>query len=153
MDTVKALQTVALFKDLKEAEDLSAFAAIAIEERFTPEQVVYSAGSAGDSLYAIIEGDFVVRVADDEGDEVDVAVIKTGSYFGEMEVIGGFGRTAAVVSRGDGRCLRFDAADLKNLLQQNDRLAAHFYREVCGELIHRLKSTTRDMGYFKARAL
>ena len=108
---------------------------------------------AGDSLFAIVEGEFVVRVKDDNGDEVDVATLKPGTYFGEMEVVGGVNRTASIVSEGEGRCYRFDAAELVGLLKRNDKLGAHFYRQICLTLIKRLKETTRNMGYFKARAL
>ncbi|MEZ4273259.1 MAG: cyclic nucleotide-binding domain-containing protein [Myxococcota bacterium] len=111
-----------------------------------------SCGRCRDSLFVIVTGNFVVRVVDDQDDEVDVAVLKPGSYFGEMEVIGGFNRTAAVVSQDDGRCYRFDASGLLALLKQRESLAAHFYRQMSLGLIKRLKNTTRDMGYFKARA-
>ena len=39
-----------------------------------------------------------------------------------------------------------------DLLKRDAPLAAHFYRGVTRELIKRLRNTTRDMGYFKARA-
>jgi CRP-like cAMP-binding protein len=114
--------------------------------------MVYESGSAGDSMYVIVEGSFAVRVTHEDGEEVDVASLKPGTYFGEMEVVGAINRTAAIVSEEDGRCYRFDAAQLLSLLKRNDKLAAHFYREVSKGLIQRLKNTTRDMGYFKARA-
>lgn len=152
MDTAKELAGTELFEGLK-PDDIAAFAGIAREVRFQPEQSVYTAGGPGDALYVIAEGNFVVRVTDDKGEEVDVAQLKPKSYFGEMEVIGGMSRTAAIVSEGDGRCYRFDATALLNLLKNNEHLAAHFYRQVARELIRRLKNTTRDMGYFKARAM
>ncbi len=152
MNTAKELATTSLFEALS-AEDLAAFAGIAREVKLAPEQVVYAAESAGDSFFVIVEGAFRVQVADEHGDEVTVATLKPGSTFGEMEVIGGMNRTAAVVSEGDGRCYRFAAAAVLDLLKRNDKLAAHFYREVSRELIRRLRSTTRDMGYFRARAV
>jgi CRP-like cAMP-binding protein len=93
-----------------------------------------------------------VVVVDEHGEEVPVATLKAGSYFGEMEVLGGMNRTAAVVAEEDSRCYRFDTAALLDLLKRNNKVAAHFYRQVCKELIKRLRTTTRDMGYFKARA-
>ena len=150
MNTANELAITELFKDLQ-ADLLAGFAAVAREAKFDPGQVVYEADSAGDSLFVIVEGEFVVRMHDEHGEEVDVATLKPGSYFGEMEVIGGMNRTAAVVSGGEGRCYRFDATTLVDLLKRNEKLAAHFYRHVCRELIKRLKSTTRDMGYFKSR--
>ena len=61
-------------------------------------------------------------------------------------------RTAGIVSSSDARCYRFDATVLNGLLKGTPKLAAHFYRQVCRELIKRLKATTRDMGYFKSRS-
>jgi CRP-like cAMP-binding protein len=151
MNTARELATTQLFDGLA-ADDLAAFAGIAQEKSFEPEQVVYEAGSAGDSFYVIVDGSFRVRVADEHGEEVDVATLKPGSCFGEMEVIGAINRTAAVVSEGDGRCYRFDAMEVNDLLKRNTGIAAHFYRQVCLELIRRLKSTTRDVGYFRVRA-
>ncbi|MEM6731011.1 MAG: cyclic nucleotide-binding domain-containing protein [Myxococcota bacterium] len=151
MDTAKELATSELFEGL-EAEDIAAFANIAQEVRYQPEEQVFSPGSAGDALYVIAEGNFVVRVKDEDGEEVDVAALKPGTYFGEMEVIGGMNRAAAIVSVDDGRCYRFDASELLSMLKTKHHLAAHFYRQVARELIKRLRNTTRDMGYFKARA-
>ncbi len=151
METAKELGETSLFKGLG-PDDLAAFAGIAVEAKFGPEELVYESGHAGDSMFVIVEGKFAVRVIDEHNDEVEVASLKAGSYFGEMEVIGGMNRTAAIVSAEDGRCYRFDAAQLLALLKRNDHVAGHFYREVCKGLIKRLQNTTRDMGYFKARA-
>jgi len=152
MEAAKELSSSELLEGL-EPEHIAAFAGIAVEVKYGPEEVVYETGSAGDSLYIIVEGTFGVRVLDEHEEEVDVARLKPGSYFGEMEVIGGINRTAAIVSEEDGRCYRFDAIQLLDLLKRNDHIAAHVYREVCRGLIKRLKNTTRDMGYFKSRAL
>ncbi len=151
MNTAVDLAETELFLGLSQ-DELAAFAGIAREVRFEPGQVVYDTGAAGDSLYVIAEGEFIVRVKDGEGEEVDVATLKPRSYFGEMEVVGAINRTAAVVADGAGRCYRFEAAELLALLKRNANLAAHFYRQIARELIKRLKNTTRDMGYFKARA-
>jgi CRP/FNR family cyclic AMP-dependent transcriptional regulator len=151
MNTAIELGENELFKGLT-PEQLATFSAISRELRFEPGQVVYDAGAAGDSLYLIAAGDFVVRVKDDSGDEVDVATLKAGSYFGEMEIIGGMNRTAAVVAAGEGRCYRIDASALLALLKRDEAIAAHVYRQISRELVRRLRNTTRDMGYFKARA-
>ncbi len=152
MNTAKELAETSLFHGM-EPDHLAAFAGIAREATFGPEDPVYQAGSAGDSFFVIVEGAARVQVLDENDEEVTVATLKAGSYFGEMEVIGGMNRTAAVVSEEETRCYRFDASAVLDLLKRNDRIASHFYRQVCRELIKRLKSTTRDMGYFKSRSI
>jgi CRP-like cAMP-binding protein len=151
MNTAMELAGTELMSGLSEPE-LASFAAIAREVKLEPGQQVYEIGSAGDSLYVIVKGEFIVRVRDDNGDEVDVATLKPGSYFGEMEIVGGMSRTASVVCDGEGRCYRFEAAELLALLKRDTALAAEFYSRVARELVRRLRHTTRDMGYFKARA-
>ncbi len=152
MNTAKELAENSLFRDL-DKDGLAAFAGIAQEVSFGPEEVVYEAATAGDSFFVIVEGQFRVQVIDEHNDEVTVATLKVGSAFGEMEVLGNMNRTAAVVSEADSRCYRFDASRTLELLKRNNNVAAIFYRQVCRELILRLKSTTRNMGYFKSRAI
>ncbi len=151
MNTAMELARADLFADL-DPERLASFAAIAREVKLEPGQVVYEVDAAGDALYVIIEGKFAVRLCDEHGDEVDVAALKPGSYFGEMGILGGTGRSATVVSEDAGRCYRFEAAELLSLLKADPVKAAHFYRHVARELSRRLRDTTRNMGYFKARA-
>ncbi|MCK5687937.1 cyclic nucleotide-binding domain-containing protein [Myxococcota bacterium] len=151
MNAAKDLLTTVLFSGLED-DAIAGFAGIATEMKYDPGQVVYATGSAGDSLYVVVEGTVVVRAKDENGEEVDIAEIKEGASFGEMEVLGGMNRTASIVADSDARCYRFDAITLIDFLKRNDKLAAHFYRATSLELIKRLKSTTRDMGYFKARS-
>lgn len=151
MNTAKELAGSELFDGLG-VEEIASFAHIAQEVRFQPQEKVFGPGSAGDALYVIAEGEFVVRVLDDDREEVDVAKLESGTYFGEMEVIAGTSRNAAIVSLSDSRCYRFDANELLDLLRTRPALAAHFYRQVARELIRRLRNTTRDMGFFKSRA-
>ena len=152
MDTATALTNSALFEGAR-PEDVAALVAIATRVRFGPQERVYEAGSVGDALYIIAEGLFTVLVQDEHGDEIEVARLKPGTSFGEMEVIGGMNRTATVMSETDGACIRLEAMALNDVLRRSDRLAAHFYRRVSEELVRRLRDTTRSMGYFKARAL
>lgn len=151
MNTAMELAQTELFRDLT-GEQIASFAAIARENKFESGQVVYQTDAAGDAFYVIAEGTFVVRVHDENGDEIDITMLKPGSYFGEMEIIGGMNRTAAIVAESNGRCYRFEAAELLALLKRDNALSAHFYRQVARELVRRLRTTTRDMGYFKARA-
>ena len=151
MDVGLELAKIELFAGLP-AEDLAAIVLIAQPVRFEPSQVIYRTGDAGDALYVIVEGTVTVRTHDENGDEVEVARLKAGSYFGEMEVIGGMTRTASIVAESDGRGYRLVGNALLDALGRSDRLAAHFYRQISRELVRRLRNTTRDMGYFKTRA-
>ena len=152
MNAAIDLAKTKLFSGLDEAQ-IADFAAIAAEQQFAPQEVVYNEGSAGDSLYIIAEGEFTVRTKDDDGAQVDVATLRAGTYFGEMEVVGGINRTASVVAKGEAKTYRFDAGALNQLLGNKPELAAHIYKQFAKELIKRLRDTTQHMGYFKARAL
>lgn len=151
MDVGTELANSKLFEGLR-AEDLAAIVAIAQPVQFTAMQTIFRAGEAGDCLYVIVEGTVVVKTQDDNGDEVDVAHLSSGSCFGEMEVVGGMTRAASIVAETDGRGYRFIGNALIDVLGRSDRLAAQIYRRLCVELIRRLRNSTRDMGYFKARA-
>ena len=61
MNTAKELAETTLFCGMQ-SDDLAAFAGIAREVTFGPQDMVYEAGSAGDSFFVIIEGSFRVWV-------------------------------------------------------------------------------------------
>ena len=139
MDVGAELAKTELFQGVR-AEDLASIVLIAQAVKLEPAEVVYKVGDAGDSLYVIVEGTVVVRTQDENGEEIDVARLKAGSYFGEMEVIGGMNRTAAIVAETDGRAYRLAGNAFLEVLGRSDRLAAQVYRQISRELIRRTLS-------------
>jgi NNP family nitrate/nitrite transporter-like MFS transporter len=96
MTTVEAvLKSVPLFGDLTE-EQLKEVARIGRIQSGEPNDVVFREGDPGDTLYVILGGAVKVYRTDKQDQEIQLATLKRGDYFGELALIDGEPRSAGV---------------------------------------------------------
>jgi hypothetical protein len=62
-----------------------------------PGEVLFRQGDPGNSLFIVIEGEVGIWIAREDGQLVEVARSKAGSFFGEVSLLTGSARTASVV--------------------------------------------------------
>lgn len=74
-------------------------------------QAVFEAGDPGDGFYALLDGSLRVLLRGEEGEQV-LAILSTGSIFGEMSLFDGEPRSASVVSARASRIAFFDKASV-----------------------------------------
>jgi signal transduction histidine kinase len=63
---------------------------------FETGQVVCSEGDEAHTMYVILDGQLRVFKRDEEGNEVDIAMLKSGDFFGEMALLDNEPRSATV---------------------------------------------------------
>lgn len=81
------------------------------------DEVVVQEGSSGDDFFVVDEGEFLVsRNNSVTGAEVELALLKTGDFFGEEALITGAPRSATVTSVGTGRLIRLDSEKFKTFV-------------------------------------
>jgi small-conductance mechanosensitive channel/CRP-like cAMP-binding protein len=115
-----AISAVDFFKPL-EAEEREILAAGLRHEIYGVGEVIISAGEPGDSLYLIRSGEVSIRIGLN-GLEKEVAVLRTGQFFGEMSLMTGEPRKATVVAKGDAECYVVDRALFHEILQKKGSL-------------------------------
>ncbi len=103
----------------------------AIAERLTREErsageTFFEAGDAGDAFYLIVRGQVDVLTPGPSGDEIRVAVLRAGDYFGEMALIEDIPRTATVRAATPTTTLVIDRAQFLALLNRLPRLQSAF---------------------------
>ena len=84
----------------------AALAAAARESLFGRDEVIVREGDPGQSMFLVCDGAVAITVGPDRR---EVAVTKSGGYFGEMSLLTGDRRSATVTARGDCTLLEISA--------------------------------------------
>ena len=79
------------------------------ERTFNGGEVIIREGDSGNTFFQLLEGRVGVFKNYDKADEVQVAVIEPGQYFGEMAVIENYPRSSTVVAIGDVKVVEIPA--------------------------------------------
>jgi CRP/FNR family cyclic AMP-dependent transcriptional regulator len=122
---------------LQDAEDLMALATV---RSFPRHAVIISEGDDTDSVYFISSGAVKVYLADDDGNEVIMATLKSGEYFGEMALEPG-SRSASVMALEPVTLAIVRMADFRSFL----RTHPDFVFSLLGKLIRRARMVTRNL--------
>ena len=96
---------------------------------FEPGEVVFHQGDLGDSLYIILEGEAEIVVESDENgkhEEIVVATLKVGEYFGEMALMNQRTRSATVRCKSPMNLLALRQGDFRALVANLPELREGF---------------------------
>ena len=89
------LSHIPLFSRLDEAEQCALFASMRVEQ-VEANQTVFWLGDKGDSFYLVSHGQVAVSAPSETGDDVILAQLGRGGFFGEISLLDGGPRTATV---------------------------------------------------------
>jgi CRP/FNR family cyclic AMP-dependent transcriptional regulator len=108
---------------------------------FNAGEVIIRQGDAGDVMYEILDGQVEV-LQEREGEEVRLAVLDKGDFFGEMAIFEREKRSATVRAQGQVRVLTVDKKILLRRISEDPSLAlrilermSHRIREMDNELV------------------
>jgi len=122
-DLGKPLPKIPLFGDL------TAEAFVALMEqcgliRAEPGQAIVRQGEVGNSFFVVCSGKMKVVKQDAQGQELVMAYLPEGAFFGEMALLSGQKRTATVVAEEESDLLEISAPVLNNLVKRHPHVAA-----------------------------
>jgi uncharacterized membrane protein len=134
--TLEELRSVPLFASLDddEAGTLRELLQVRDVERGTP---IFRAGDVGDAMYLIESGRIRISVRDAEGNEVTLAELAQGDFFGEMAILDGQPRAADAVAIEATRLAVLLREDFIAFVQRNPGVAL----EMMAALTMRLRQT------------
>jgi CRP/FNR family cyclic AMP-dependent transcriptional regulator len=134
--TIETLRSVPLFASLddEEARGLRAL----LKARALPRgSLLFRQGDAGDAMYLIESGRVRVYVVDEDGDEVTLADLARGDFFGEMAIIEGKPRAANASVTEDARLASLSREDFHAYVRQHADVAL----AMVGAISDRLRRT------------
>ncbi len=91
----------------------------AIEKTFTNGEIIIKEGDSGNTFFQILSGKVGVYKNYGKDDQVQIAILEQGQYFGEMAVIENYPRSSSVVAEGDVTVDEIAAEELNEYISQN----------------------------------
>jgi len=99
----------------------------ATEIHYAKDEVVYSQGEEGDSVFYLRSGRIKVLVVSEEGKGAVVGILRGGSFFGEECLIGHHARLNTVRTMTEGSCIRMERAGVARALREDHRFSDLFF--------------------------
>ena len=151
-DVIELLRNVSIFKDLEDGE-LARVAEVCRTQEFVSGEYIFKEGESGSRLYLIVEGEVrISRTIPGSGAEA-LAVLKSGSLFGEMAVFDRSERSTDAISNGGTKCLTIARSDFELLVDFNRDLAYKVLWACVRLLSLRLRSTNDSLQSFLAMSM
>ena len=112
-----------------------------VEKTFGSGEIIIKEGDSGNTFFQLLEGNATVYKNYSQKDEVTIATLGPGQYFGEMAVIEkSYPRSTTVVADGEAKVVEIAAEELNEYLTQNpDKILS-----IMKLLGTRIKTTTED---------
>jgi len=130
----KKLAEIPLFSELDKDVFIDVINKIELK-KYRDKSLIIKEGDKADAFYIISEGE--VRVTKEiEDEEVELAILKKGSFFGEMAILGDAKRTASIEAKGEVELLLLSREMLKDLVEKYDSVKTTLYRFYQNRLLY-----------------
>jgi len=135
--TLEALRSVPLFASLD--DERAAGLCGLLELEVSPAgSVLFREGDPGGAMYLIEGGRVRIHVLDADGDEVTLAELAAGDFFGEMAILDGKPRSATATVTEDARLAVLTRDDFNDFVGRNPEVAL----SMLGAIAERLRQTS-----------
>jgi len=140
VNTSSFLRNVSLFESLND-EEIEALSDVTFTRTFGKDSVIILAEEEGDTLFIIKKGQVKVSIVSEEGREVILSLLGSGSVFGELSLLDGKPRSANVVAIEETELIMLRRADFVQLIYKVPQIAT----SLLAELASRLRRTDRQI--------
>jgi len=150
-DPRKLLQKVPLFAELTGSE-LREFVRIAHARTYRPGEVIFFEGEPGVGMYVIRNGEVEIRKAGaDSDEELLLARLKDGDFFGELALLDDSPRSASAVAVTPTELIGIFRPDLLGLFERKPRLGNKVLLKLADMIGQRLKATNAELQKLRDR--
>jgi len=123
--------------------DVAALLESATRRRFAARTLILQEGEPPDRLYFIIQGSVTVAVENDDGEELILAYLGPGQFFGELGLFdGAAGRSASVYARTDCHVATVTYERLHTLIGAEPKLLG----PLATQIARRLRAASQKLG-------
>jgi serine phosphatase RsbU (regulator of sigma subunit) len=140
------LKKISIFNHMNE-EELELIIPLTRQLNFPENSIIIKEGSEGSSMYILLDGKVKITKSGNSDSEVDVAVLDTGSYFGELSLIDDMPRSANVIALEDCKMLHLRKKDFDELISNNLTISNKFYQNCLTETFSRFRKATSNFTF------
>jgi uncharacterized membrane protein len=144
--TAKSFRHVPLFRELDDTA-LSELCTLLAIKRFAAGTRLFRAGDAGDAIFLVECGRVQIRLSDTEGDEVVLADLRAGEFFGELAMLDGKPRSADAVIVEEATLAILSRSTFLSLMNRRPGIAL----PLLSAMTHRLRRTDELLRHRVAR--
>ena len=143
MPDVSYLAKYAPFKSF-DGNDLEAMGSVGEEKTVKKDELVFDEDSKGDSMYVIKSG--AVKILKKvKNQENTIAVLNPGEFFGEMALLDGLPRSAAVRATGDAELFMISLDGYQKLRKDKPHTALKLMDIIIKVLSNRLRQANKNL--------
>lgn len=106
---------------------------------------LFNEGDQGDAAYVVESGAVEVRTTVDDGEDIGVAVLRAGEVIGELSLLDGASRNAAILAVEDTKLLRLDRGEFDRLRSIGRPAAFKIIRAIAQIICVRLRDTDEEI--------
>ena len=143
MPDVNYLSQYAPFKSF-EAADLASLGAVGVEKKMRKDELVFDEDSKGDSMY-ILKSGAVKILKKVKSQENTIAVLNPGEFFGEMALLDGLPRSAAVRATADCELFMVPLEGYQKLRTEKPHTALKLMDIIIKVLSNRLRQANKNL--------
>ncbi len=138
-----SLQSIPLFESLGK-RDLSLILNIIHSRSYLTGEYIFYQGDPGIGLYVIREGKVRIIRADEEGNEIELAIFSKGDFFGELAMVDGEKRSASAVAKTDVRAAVIFKPDLDEFIEKYPKKGINILFGISKIIATRLRLLNED---------
>lgn len=117
------LGTVPIFRKLKK-RDLAFLETMVHERHYQTDEIVFEEGDIGSGMYAIRSGQVRIYTRDENGNELDLALLEPGDFFGEVALTSSRLRIASARTTEQTVLIGLFRADMLEAVRKHPSIAA-----------------------------
>ena len=146
------LRKVSFFEHLTEKQ-LKTLSRFLHERRFEENEYLFQENHPGAALFIIASGEVAVEVEAQNKSDVQIAILKSGQFLGELALLDDSPRSASARAVVPTLCFAFSRAELNRLQKEDPLISIEIYKTLAWVIGERLKAMNRSLDATSETAL
>jgi len=130
---INYLKLIPLFSSLTD-EELYAILGLSFTVKYPKKKIVFIENEEGDKLYIILKGSVKVTKISESGEEIILAIMHKGDFFGDMSLLDGKPRSATVISIEDSELMLINRNNFEKVIEKHPTIAFKLLKELNSRL-------------------